>query len=212
MAKNLNTVKTSGSERRSSYHHGDLRDALMAAAEDILQERGATGFSLREAARRAGVSPGAPAHHFGDTKGLLTAVAARGFRSLTERLQMASERAPPDDRVRAIGEAYFEFAQENGPLFGIMWLRDLLDQSNPDYLAAGRAAFNVLEKAALQKDVPITTAQRAPDASVIAAWAIAHGLARLKLDGALDAVPSEALAEVLQAMSTVVEARQPASS
>jgi AcrR family transcriptional regulator len=205
MSKHLNTVKSPGAAKRGAYHHGDLRNALIQAAEEILVERGATGFSLREAARRAGVSPGAPAHHFGDAKGLLTAVAARGFERLTEELSTASASAASGDRVRALGAAYLKFALENGAIFGIMWLRDLLDQTDTDYLSAGRAAFNVFERAALERDVPVATAPRAPDAPVIAAWAMVHGLARLTLDGALDAAPPTTQAQVLDLMPTVRE-------
>ena len=75
-----------GENRRARpYHHGDLREKLVAAAEAIILERGVDGFSLREAARRAGVSPAAPAHHFGDTQGLLSEVALRGFRRFRRR-------------------------------------------------------------------------------------------------------------------------------
>jgi AcrR family transcriptional regulator len=203
MKKHLNTVKSAGLVKRGGYHHGDLRNALILAAEEILQERGATGFSLREAARRAGVSPGAPAHHFGDARGLLTAVAARGFKRLEEELSGASTNTPPADRVRAIGAAYLTFALKNGPIFGIMWLRDLLDQTDPEYLKAGRAAFNVFEQAALERNVPVATAPHVPDAPVIAAWAMVHGLARLTLDGALDAVPLDTRGQVLKLMSAV---------
>jgi len=203
MAQNLNSVKSAASAKRASYHHGNLREALIAGAEEILRERGVTGFSLREAARRAGVSPGAPAHHFGDSRGLLTAVAARGFQRLAEQLKSASQRVQRDARVKAVGNAYLDFARENGALFGIMWMRDLLDQTDCDYLATGRAAFNVLEEAALGQEVPVATAPRVPDASVIAAWAMVHGLARLTLDGALDVVPPETQAQVMELMSVV---------
>jgi len=197
MSDDLNSVKSDadGAEKRR-YHHGNLRTALIAAAEDILRERGATGFSLREAARRAGVSAGAPAHHFGDARGLLTAVAAGGFARLARQLRTASEGAPPD-RLAAIAAAYLDFARENGALFGIMWLRDLLDQSDPDYLSAGRDAFNVLEQAATGRGVAVATGPRIPDPSVIAAWSLVHGLARLTLDGALDTVPADYQARVL---------------
>src|SRR5687768_5541186 len=98
MIQNLNTVKSKAGERRA-YHHGDLQAALIAAAEDVLAEKGVSGFSLREAARRAGVSPAAPAHHFKDARGLLTAVAARGFQRLTETLIQAADAAPQSDRL-----------------------------------------------------------------------------------------------------------------
>jgi AcrR family transcriptional regulator len=211
MPNDLNSVKSGAepsSEKRASYHHGNLRTALIEAAEAILQERGATGFSLREAARRAGVSPGAPAHHFGDARGLLTAVAAGGFVRLAAQLRTASEAAPADGRLEAIAVAYLQFARENKALFGIMWLRDLLDQSDPAYLSAGRDAFNVLEQAATGPEAPIATAPRIPDPSVIAAWSLVHGLARLTLDGALDAVPSDFQSKVLRLAPRVLEDRR----
>jgi AcrR family transcriptional regulator len=200
MKGHLNSVKSApaaSADKRASYHHGNLREALIAAAEEILRERGATGFSLREAARRAGVSPGAPAHHFGDARGLLTAVAAGGFERLAAQLRTASEAAPAEGRLEAISDAYLRFARENGALFGIMWMRDLLDQSDLAYLSAGRDAFNVLEQAATRRDVPVATAPRVPDPAVIAAWSLVHGLARLTLDGALDSVPADYQAKVL---------------
>jgi AcrR family transcriptional regulator len=196
MTDDLNSVKTT-SKPRASYHHGGLHEALITAAEAILRERGATGFSLREAARRAGVSPGAPAHHFGDSKGLLTAVAARGFERLTQELQIATAAAPRSDRLKALGVAYLNFARQNAALFGVMWLRELLDQTNADYLTAGRAAFNVLERVATGENMPIATAPHVPDPAVIAAWSMVHGLAKLTLDGALEGLPEEVQLKVL---------------
>ena len=86
------------------------------------------------------VSPAAPSHHFGDSRGLLTAVAAKGFRKLTDQLNSALQKATKQARLEAVGEAYLEFAKRNPALFTMMWTRDLLDQSDPDYLAAARAA------------------------------------------------------------------------
>ena len=184
MREHLNTVKSdSGNSRR--YHHGDLREALITAAGEILAERGVGGFSLREAARRTGVSPAAPAHHFGDSRGLLTAVAARGFRMLSEALGGASDGAADERRLEALGHAYLKFATANPAIFTIMWMQDLLDQANSDYLAAGRAAFNQFERAATGADLPVATAPQSPDASLIATWSMIHGLARLMIDGAL---------------------------
>ncbi len=88
--------KRKGAAARQRYHHGALKDALVAAAEAILLESGVAGFSLRAAARRAGVSPSAPAHHFGDAAGLLAEVAARGFEELARDLRDAEERGGAD--------------------------------------------------------------------------------------------------------------------
>jgi AcrR family transcriptional regulator len=202
MKKNLNTVKIQA-VADSTYHHGDLRVALVSAAEAILAERGVTGFSLREAARRTGVSPAAPSHHFGDSRGLLTAVAAKGFRKLTDQLNSALQKATKRARLEAVGEAYLEFAKRNPALFTIMWTRDLLDQSDPDYLAAGRAAFNVLERAATGEEIRVATAPHRPSSSVVAAWAMLHGLARLTLDGALDNAGPELASEVIELMPKI---------
>lgn len=197
MAKNLNTVKLKTSPRRG-YHHGDLQAALIAAAADVLEEKGVSGFSLREAARRAGVSPGAPAHHFGNSQGLLTAVAAEGFKQLTETLIEAENTSEKDQHLERMGAAYIEFARERPALFSIMWARELLDIENPTYLAAGRAAFNVWERAVTGEDVAVASSPHIPDPETIAAWAMMHGYARLALDGALDGVPASMQGEVLR--------------
>ena len=199
MDADLNTVKSEAVVRRR-YHHGDLQTALIAAAEEVLAEKGVTGFSLREAARRAGVSPAAPAHHFKDARGLLTAVAARGFQRLAESLVQASEAAPPDDRLQRLGSAYIDFAMRNPALFSMMWARELLDIGNPAYLAAGRAAFNVLERVATGRAVPAATAPHVPDPAIIASWSLIHGYARLMLDGALEGIPRSVQREVLDLM------------
>src|SRR5215467_13991994 len=102
MASYLNSVKmqkkkigTQKARPARSYHHGNLHGQLVTAAEQILSEKGVEGFTLREAARRAGVSPAAPAHHFKDATGLLTGVATLGFAELAQMLGDADERAGP---------------------------------------------------------------------------------------------------------------------
>lgn len=197
MNDDLNSVKTKQEDR---YHHGDLRTSLIKSAEEILREKGVLGFSLREAARRTGVSPAAPAHHFGDARGLLTAVAARGFQGLEQQLSSAIEGAPEGRRLQAIGRAYLDFACNNAALFSMMWMGDLVDPDDSEYLSAGRSAFNVFERAATGLDVAPATAPRTPSAALIGAWAMMHGLARLKLDGALTTVPTSVENEVLELM------------
>lgn len=197
MENNLNSVKSEPSGRRR-YHHGDLRAALIVAAEEILREKGVIGFSLRAAARRAGVSPGAPAHHFKDARGLLTAVAARGFLQLKETLIQAADAAAPDARLQELGFAYIDFARRNPALFSMMWTRELLNIEDPAYLSAGRAAFNVLESVAAGRTVPVATGPHVPHPAIIASWSMIHGYARLTLDGALEGVPTSMQREVLR--------------
>ena len=185
MRSNLNTVKKArGAER---YHHGALREALLEAAEAVIAERGLDGFSLREAARRVGVSPAAPQHHFGDARGLLTAVATIGFRQLADALAAADAAAGPDREahLRAQGVAYVDFALSQPARFDLMWRRARVDCDDPDYAAASRRAFATL--AAVVADVAMADAPSAPpheaDPRVLACWSVVHGFARLALDG-----------------------------
>src|SRR5271167_202611 len=109
-------------KRGASYHHGDLRAALVQAARTILETQGLATLSLRGAARAAGVSPAAPYHHFPDKQALLDAVAAQGFDALTAAMttRMAKE-TNPDARLEASGVGYVVFAVENPALFGLMF-------------------------------------------------------------------------------------------
>lgn len=189
MTGDLNSVKTAG----GSYHHGALRQALLEAAEDILAERGVDGFSLREAARRAGVSPAAPAHHFGDTRGLLTALAVEAFRRFGDALGKA-DRAGRNrmERVRAQGHAYVTFALDFPALFHLMWRRELLDQNDEELRLAGRRAFGFLQSA-VEGKAP-RPVKRLPDDPIdpasLASWSIVHGFALLTLGGALGSGPT----------------------
>lgn len=128
----------------SSYHHGDLPAALRAATVELIAEKGTAGFSLREVARRAGVSHAAPAHHFGDAEGILTSVAAEGFAKLAD--EMAAASSPSDkaiDRLRLTGAAYLRVAVENPGHFAVM-MKQLVDCSDPDLLTHSVRSYDVL--------------------------------------------------------------------
>src|SRR5918999_4529328 len=105
------------SDRRRPYHHGNLREALLAAAADAIGELGPSALSLRDRARRVGVSHAAPAHHFGDKAGLLTSIAAEGFRLLADELQSVWE-ATHD--LREVGVGYVRFATTHRAHFQVM--------------------------------------------------------------------------------------------
>lgn len=117
--------------RRANYHHGDLAATLIAATVDLVAEKGPSGFSLREVARRAGVSPAAPSHHFGDARGLLTAVAVQGFeyldRSVGEAVQSVTV---PADRLRALAFASVDIGLRHPGHVAVMFRPDLVDGSN----------------------------------------------------------------------------------
>jgi len=193
MDDNLNTVKSEVPAGRA-YHHGSLRSALIEAAEAVIAERGLDRFSLRETARRAGVSPAAPAHHFGDVRGLLTAIAAQAFTELADALEAADASAGPnrEARIKAQGKAYVAFALDRPARFDLMWRKALLDHDDPQLSEAGGRAFEVLDRIA-RPDGQSRSGPRDPAlAPSITAWSLVHGFARLAIDGAFGAEPDSA--------------------
>lgn len=177
-----------GAAPGDGYHHGDLRAALIAAAEEELAEKGVEGFTLRGCARRAGVSHAAPAHHFKDVRALLTVLGARGFHRLAEMTEAFGNAAPPGTREHftAIGRGYVTFALENPASFDLIFRMDRLDRDDPDYCAAGAAAFGVPIRAVgayFGSEDPMAEPQLA--ARVVGLWSIAHGFATLLLSGHL---------------------------
>ena len=116
-----------------AYHHGDLRAALLVAARNIVEEQGADTFTLREAARRAGVSHGAPAHHFGDKTGLLTALAAQVMLDRVEQVEAAQRAAGSDplDQLKACGMAHIDFLISHPRLGGLCWRDNLVNRADP---------------------------------------------------------------------------------
>jgi AcrR family transcriptional regulator len=179
-------AKYARSGARARYHHGTLRDALIRAADEILTEQGVERFSLREAARRARVSPAAPAHHFGGAAGLLTEIAIAGFEELTRRMQEAGRaETSPAARLRAQGAAYVHFALDHPGRFQLMFRHDLTLAKNERLAAAGAAAMAEVEAsvaANLSADM-----KKAPDKAkrslLLGAWSVVHGFAHLALDG-----------------------------
>lgn len=181
MADKLNSVKMVPASR--SYHHGALREALVEAAEAVIAERGVDGFSLRETARRAGVSPAAPGHHFKDARGLLTAVATKAFHDFADALETASRQPDREARIRAQGVAYVCFALANPAKFDLLWRKALIDGTDEAYGAAGGRAFAILDRAVRGDDAPSVASGDPALAPSIAAWSIVHGFARLAMDG-----------------------------
>jgi len=186
MDDDLNSVKT-GSPKERGYHHGALRSALLSAAEALIEERGVDRFSLRETARRAGVSPAAPAHHFGDSRGLLTAIATEGFRELGDALGAADVGETSRARLLSQGRAYVRFALSRPARFKLMWRKAILDVDDPHYVEAGDRAFRILDRAARGRDAVPAGRGDAALAPSIACWSMVHGFASLALDGAFGA-------------------------
>jgi AcrR family transcriptional regulator len=208
-----------------SYHHGALRAALIGAAETLLQEGGVEAFSLRECARRAGVSHAAPAHHFGDARGLLSACAAAGFNRLADAMERDAAAAGhhPQARLRAIGGAYVDFALHHRALFQLMFRRDRLDPAHAGLQAAGRRTGDALRQVidALMASQALPEADRG--ARILLAWSVVHGYATLVLEdqcadlfglSAADPAAAAGMAdELLQLLQTgVAQARTPATA
>ncbi|MCV0393830.1 MAG: TetR/AcrR family transcriptional regulator [Rhizobiaceae bacterium] len=167
--------------RATRYHHGDLRKALLAAAEAELAEKGVEGFTLRGVAKRAGVSHAAPAHHFKDTRALLTALAAEGFARLgalsAERVGNAG--TDPKDRLIASGLGYIEFASANPALFKLMFGSDRPVAADEALHEKASGAFTILIEAVGDLTGAPPFDSEAGIRHVAAAWAIVHGLAHL---------------------------------
>lgn len=166
------------------YHHGDLRRTMLAAAVSAITESGSTAISLRELARRAGVSNAAPAHHFGDKTGLLTAVAAEGYELLAEAVIEARGRGG----IVEMGVAYVRFALEHRAHFEVMFHPGLYRADDGQLIAARTRAAD-----ALAAGIPADSS----DAEVarVAAWSLVHGYATLVLTDSIDAEDPPAQAE-----------------
>jgi AcrR family transcriptional regulator len=163
------------------YHHGDLRPALLESAESELAERGIEGFSLRGVAKRAGVSHAAPAHHFRDVNGLLTALAAEGFRRFLDKQKSRQRKAAADPAAQLIasGLGYIDFAVAHPALFRLMFSSDRPNHDEPELRRAASAAYQQLldDVRGVRGAAPGQT-DPAP-LEVMRTWAVAHGIADL---------------------------------
>lgn len=169
--------------RQHAYHHGDLRAAILASASQTLEKESLSKLSLREAARRAGVSHNAPYRHFPDRESLLAALAAEGFGMLAR----AQREAVAAGGLRGMGEAYVRFALAHPQRFQLMFGGVVPIAKHPELREVATKTFAGLS-GALAEQTP--GARGASDAS-IAAWALVHGLAHLLMD--------ERIAEAAQA-------------
>lgn len=170
------------------YHHGSLREALLEAAERILERDGIQGLTLRAAAREAGVSHAAPKNHFDDLSGLLSELAARGFERFVAAMQAGVKDADSAEaRMTAIGRGYVAFARAHPGLFLLMFRGERLDLNRPALKAAVEASAAVLSGAVQARRGETTdgrlTLQQA--AGIVSAWSLVHGFAMLLLDGRL---------------------------
>jgi len=182
--------KTRASAEDTPYHHGALRDALLQAAERVLERDGLAGLTLRAVAREAGVSHAAPTHHFGDLTGLVSELAAIGFRQFNATMgQACAPDMPYPTRGLARAKAYVAYAQAHPGMYGLMFRTERLDYSRPSLQAAAQASFGGLAQAIAASrhehiEAEALTLEQA--AAIARAWSLVHGFTMLLLDGRLE--------------------------
>ncbi len=184
--------KTPPPPHKQPHHHGHLRQALIQAGIDLLNEGGLSALTLRRCAARAGVSHAAPAHHFKGLSGLLSAIVARGYAQFSQTMIEERAKAPDDPRARlaAICNGYLRFAQENDALFVLMFSPQKLDFNNAELARESEVAYNVLVDAC----APFQHGQGNNQATEIMIWSLVHGfavLSRRERAGAADKMPPQ---------------------
>ena len=171
-----------------AYHHGDLPAALLQAVDRAVADCGVTGVSLRDVARRAGVSHGAPAHHFRNKAGLLTAFATAGYQLLAESVIAAVVESGAADgaaELAAIGRGYVRFAVGHPAHFEVMFRLDALNPDDPEFVAASEAAYGLLTATIERCRAAGRLHGRSPEVVAVSAWSMVHGLSALWISGRL---------------------------
>jgi AcrR family transcriptional regulator len=187
--------KRGASER--GYHHGNLKEALIRAALDLIREKGPAGFTFADAARFAGVSPAAPYRHYRDRDDLLSDVAKRGFEEFEQRLSKAWDDGKPDPRAafERLGKAYLAFARDEPAFYSAMFEAGLPQDTSPELRAAGDRAFAVVRRACETLSALLPGDKRPPALMMaLHIWAFSHGIASLfaRGDGAKRSLPMSA--------------------
>jgi len=198
------------------YHHGDLHNALLEAVAELVEESGSAAVSLREVARRAGVSHSAPAHHFGDKEGMLAAFSTKGFIILGEAMLEARSSAAHSnalERMGAVGASYVTFALEHRPYFEVMFKSDVHKDIFEELHTEADRTFAVLMEAV--GDLAAEKGLQAVDQRIVAMyfWSLAHGLASIASDGSMppeleELSISEYIAGVFSMSETILEATE----
>jgi AcrR family transcriptional regulator len=184
------TRRPTTAKAETPYHHGALREALLQAAERVLERDGLAGLTLRAVAREAGVSHAAPTHHFGDLTGLVSELAAIGFRQFNDAMASACNSATtPLSRALARPKAYVAYAQAHPGMYGLMFRTERLDYSRPSLQEAAESSFAGLANAIgamRQEQISGDALTIEQGAAIARAWSMVHGFTMLLLDGRLE--------------------------
>ncbi|MEL7098746.1 MAG: TetR/AcrR family transcriptional regulator [Pseudomonadota bacterium] len=174
-------------ENKKRYHHGDLKAALITAGLELLEEVGLDDLSLRAIAARVGVSHTAPKNHFGSLKGLLSTMAAEGFRRHAAEMKKGVEgTSPGKERLRAATAGYVRFAREHPSLFRLMFSPVLARDETDELAEAGASSYAVLQSVAAGLDWPrpkLTQPELQSWQNEMLLWTIVHGYASLLIEG-----------------------------
>jgi AcrR family transcriptional regulator len=178
----MNWSKQGGGRGQRGYHHGNLKEALLNAALELIAKKGPAGFTFAEAARWAGVSPAAPYRHFHDRDELLASVAHRGFEQFEAALTRAWDdgRPEPFAALDRLGKAYLDFARNEPAYYSAMFEAGIPLDTSPDLVQAGERAFAVL-RTATEALVATMPAKGRPPVGMMALhiWSLSHGIASL---------------------------------
>jgi AcrR family transcriptional regulator len=171
---------------QTSYHHGNLRQALIEEAGNVLEREGADAISFRGLARSLAVSHAAPGHHFADRHELLAELAADGYAGLADAMAAGMEGAGPEGWLRATGAAYIRFGVANPERYRMMFASRLMTEECPErLLIESSRAYLLLLRAAYGREPAIDPAEYRVGVPELAAWSIVHGAVMLWLDGQL---------------------------
>jgi AcrR family transcriptional regulator len=192
LARKRSAPRSVAADEGGPYHHGALRDALLDAAERVLERDGLSGLTLRAVAREAGVSHAAPTHHFGDLTGLVSELAAIGFREFNAAMAAAcSPSVSPLEKMLARVKAYVGYAQAHPGMYGLMFRTERLDMTRPALCEAANASFAGLAGAigaSRHEQIVEQSLSLEQAADIARAWSLVHGFTMLLLDGRLSEI------------------------
>lgn len=194
-------------KKAGAYHHGDLRRVLLETAVRVVEKDGIAALSLQALARRAGVSSGAPYHHFESREQLLFAIAEQGFERLTAEMRRSAEAVPDDARsqLEALGRAYIRFALAHRGHFRVMFRPELLQHVSDEQREAFGESFAMLQRAIDRCQKEGVAPPGDPMRLVLVAWSAVHGASALWIDGTLGEHVQDEDAFVATVAGTVVE-------
>jgi AcrR family transcriptional regulator len=192
-ARKRSASRSSDAGEAAPYHHGALHGALLEAAERVLERDGLAGLTLRAVAREAGVSHAAPTHHFGDLTGLVSELAAIGYRQFSAAMATAAAAAGTSltEKATARAKAYIAYAQAHPGMYGLMFRAERLDMKRPSlHEAAGASFAGLVDAVGASRHEQISEEALSLDqaAAIVRSWSLLHGFTMLLLDDRLSDV------------------------